>query len=133
MSNFYPSKFVDDENREWPTTEHYFQAMKHHSNADYVEEIRTAKKPKDAFNLGRARTKFFRSDWEKVKDDIMLNCLRWKFTQNEDLRNELLSTGDAKLIEHTRNDKYWADGGDGKGKNMLGLLLMKVREELKSE
>ena len=80
MSNFYPSPFVDDEGREWPTTEHYFQAMKHHSNADYVEEIRTAKKPKDAFNLGRARTGFFRSDWETVKDEVMLTCLRWKYT-----------------------------------------------------
>jgi predicted NAD-dependent protein-ADP-ribosyltransferase YbiA (DUF1768 family) len=44
----------------------------------------------------------------------------------------LLATGDAILIEHTRNDDYWADGGDGSGKNKLGLLLMQVREELKN-
>ena len=44
-----------------------------------------------------------------------------------------MATGDAKLIEHTRNDKYWADAGDGSGKNMLGILLMKVREELESK
>ncbi|MFR3747673.1 NADAR domain-containing protein [Streptococcus sp.] len=44
----------------------------------------------------------------------------------------MLATGDGILIEHTRNDDYWADGGDGSGKNKLGLLLMQVREELKN-
>ena len=130
MSNFYPSPFVDDEKREWPTVEHYFQAMKYHKSPDYVEHIRTAPKPKDAFDLGRKSSNTFRADWEESKDDVMLIGLRYKFTQNEELRKELLSTGDAKLIEHTRNDKYWADGGDGKGKNMLGILLMKLRDEL---
>ena len=44
----------------------------------------------------------------------------------------MLSTGDSKIYEHTKNDKYWADGEDGSGKNMLGILLMKLREELKN-
>jgi predicted NAD-dependent protein-ADP-ribosyltransferase YbiA (DUF1768 family) len=39
----------------------------------------------------------------------------------------LIDTGDAKLVEHTKNDKYWGDGGNGQGKNMLGTLLMEVR------
>ena len=55
-----------------------------------------------------------------------------KFRQNPDMAKELLATGDAIIIEHTRNDAYWADGGDGSGKNKLGLLLMKVRKELKN-
>lgn len=42
-------------------------------------------------------------------------------------------TGDAKLVEHTENDDYWGDGGDGSGRNMLGQLLMKVRRKLRSE
>jgi predicted NAD-dependent protein-ADP-ribosyltransferase YbiA (DUF1768 family) len=42
----------------------------------------------------------------------------------------LLSTGDAKLIEHTSNGFHWADGGDGSGKNMLGQILMEVRKQL---
>ena len=45
----------------------------------------------------------------------------------------LLDTGDKTLAEHSKNDFYWADGGDGTGKNMLGKLLMKVREEIKSQ
>jgi len=61
----------------------------------------------------------------------MRDVLRAKFTQHEDLRALLLSTGDAKLVEHTANDSYWADGGDGSGRNMLGQLLMQLREELR--
>ncbi|MFC2585604.1 MAG: NADAR domain-containing protein, partial [Corynebacterium matruchotii] len=44
----------------------------------------------------------------------------------------LLSTGDAYLIEHTKNDSYWADGGDGSGKNRLGEVLMAVRDSLRA-
>ena len=73
-----------------------------------------------------------RPDWEEVKDEVMLQALRMKFSQNPEIAEELLATGDAILIEHTQNDAYWADGGDGSGKNKLGLLLMQVREELKN-
>lgn len=50
-----------------------------------------------------------------------------KFTQHEDLKKQLLATGNSILIEHVKGDKYWGDGGDEgtglKGKNMLGKLL----------
>jgi N-glycosidase YbiA len=42
-----------------------------------------------------------------------------------------LATGDAKIVEHTENDAYWGDGGDGSGQNKLGQILMEVREELR--
>jgi N-glycosidase YbiA len=44
---------------------------------------------------------------------------------------QLLETGDARIVEHTTRDRYWADGGDGSGRNMLGRLLMRVRDELR--
>ena len=62
----------------------------------------------------------------------MLDALRAKFTQHEELKATLLGTGDAILVEHTANDSYWGDGGDGSGKNRLGQLLMKLREELRT-
>ena len=54
-----------------------------------------------------------------------------KFTVHRDLHDRLLQTGNRELIEHTKNDSYWADGGkEGKGLNNLGILLMKVRREI---
>ena len=94
--------------------------------------MRQTKAPGDAARLGR-RLPGLRADWEAVKDDVMLRALRAKFTQHARLRRLLLSTGDAELIEHTRNDRYWADGGDGSGLNRLGALLMQLREELRAE
>lgn len=96
------------------------------------EKIRQIASPMDAALEGRNRQNPLRQDWEEVKDKVMLQALRMKFSQNPEISKELLATGDAILIEHTRNDDYWADGGDGSGKNKLGLLLMQVREELKN-
>ena len=96
------------------------------------EKIRQIASPMDAALEGRNRQNPLRSDWEEVKDEVMHQALRMKFSQNPEIAKELLATGDVILIEHTRNDDYWADGGDGSGKNKLGLLLMQVREELKN-
>jgi ribA/ribD-fused uncharacterized protein len=65
-----------------------------------------------------------------MKERVMLDSLRAKFTQHDDLKATLLGTGTAKLVEHTENDSYWGDGGDGTGKNRLGILLMQLRDEL---
>ena len=88
------------------------------------EKIRQIASPMDAALEGRNRQNPLRPDWEEVKDKVMLQALRMKFSQNPEIGKELLATGDAILIEHTRIDDYWADGGDGSGKNKLGLLLM---------
>jgi hypothetical protein len=108
------------------------QAQKFAGEPD-EEEVRRAKTPSIAANMGRDRKRPLRRDWESVKERVMLDALRAKFTQHEELKAVLLGTGDAKLVEHTANDSYWGDGGDGSGKNRLGQLLMRVREELQVE
>jgi ribA/ribD-fused uncharacterized protein len=80
--------------------------------------------------MGRDRSKPLRRDWERIKDDVMYDALKAKFGQHPELAALLLGTGDAEIVEHTHNDSYWADGGDGSGKNMLGQLLMRLRGEL---
>ena len=130
MSNFAPYPFSDG-NKIWPTSEHYFQAQKF-LIPEIQERIRQIASPMDAALEGRNRQNPLRPDWEEIKDEVMLQALRMKFSQNPEIAKELLSTGEASIIEHTRNDAYWADGGDGSGKNKLGLLLMQVREELKN-
>ena len=108
------------------------QAQKFAGEPD-EEEIRRAAKPSLAAGMGRDRKRPLRRDWESVKESVMLEALRAKFTQHEDLQAILLGTGDAVLVEHTANDAYWGDGGDGSGKNRLGRLLMQVRDELRAE
>jgi N-glycosidase YbiA len=116
----------------WRTTEHYFQAQKF-AGTPHEEEIRRVESPMIAARLGRDRKKPLRPDWEEVKDDVMREALRAKFTQHDELRALLLSTGDSQLVEHTANDRYWADGGDGTGLNRLGILLMELRSALRNE
>lgn len=129
FSNFYKCGFFVD-SVYWPTVEHFFQAQKFH-DVNLKNKIRNFLSPMDAAKEGRDRSNPLRSDWELVKDSIMRNAVLEKFKQNEDARLILLSTGQAQLFEHTKNDRYWADGGDGSGKNMLGVILMEVRDILK--
>ncbi len=114
----------------WPTSEHYFQAQKF-AETEFVEVIRNQATPMLAAQMGRRRDLPFRADWDAVKDEIMLTALRAKFTQHPTLQSLLLGTKDAVLVEHTKNDAYWADAGDGTGRNRLGELLMELRAELK--
>ncbi|KAF9958927.1 hypothetical protein BGZ72_010608 [Mortierella alpina] len=131
FSNFYYAPIFMD-GKTWPTTEHYFQAQKfvHDNGKDYAEKIRLADTPGSAAIMGRNRSWPLRADWEQVKDDIMRACVLQKFLQHPDLAKVLLGTEKRYLVEHTKNDRYWADGGDGKGKNMLGIILMEVRDEI---
>ncbi|KAJ2994857.1 hypothetical protein HDV02_001269 [Globomyces sp. JEL0801] len=128
FSNFYPAT-IEINNLIWPTTEHYFQAMKFIEHPMIVEEIRLLNTPGESAKRGRSRSLPLRKDWEDVKEDVMREALFAKFTQHKRLRELLRSTGDAFLVEHTRNDSYWGDGGDGSGKNRLGFLLMELRQE----
>ncbi|HEX3149156.1 MAG TPA: NADAR family protein [Gemmataceae bacterium] len=115
----------------WPTSEHYFQAQKF-QEVEHQERIRQTNSPMIAARMGRDRKKPLRRDWESVKVAVMREVVRAKFSQHDDIRQILLATGDANIVEHTTNDSYWGDGGDGSGKNMLGRILMEIREEMKT-
>lgn len=86
-----------------------------------------------AARMGRSRKRPLRADWETVKDDVMREALRAKFSQHANARDLLLGTGDALIVERTKKDRYWGDGGDGSGLNRLGQLLMEVRKELRAD
>jgi ribA/ribD-fused uncharacterized protein len=81
--------------------------------------------------FGRDRTRPLRADWEEVRDSMMRKAVWTKFNQHPRLAAMLVETGDAEIVEHTENDAYWGDGGDGKGLNRLGQILMQVRAELR--
>jgi len=116
----------------WMTSEHYFQAQKF-VGTEYEDAVAKTYTPREAADMGRRRDLPLRQDWDQVKDDVMRKVVRAKFSTLPELREILLSTGDAILVEHTVNDSYWGDGGDGTGKNMLGKILMEVRSELQNQ
>lgn len=127
----------------YPTNEHYYQSQKG-STPVIREYIRQAPNATIAMGIGRMLEqpiydKYLRDDWYDDSDtdwpkklDVMLKGLRHKF-KDPILRKLLFSTGDKILHEHTEDDFFWGDGGNGEGESWLGRLLMKVREEIKSE
>ena len=129
FSNFAHYGFELDE-KWWMTSEHYFQAQKFYGT-EYVEIIRLLDNPMKAAKMGRNRNLPLREDWEEVKDDVMRKAVYAKFSQNIELKNILLDTDSEYIVENTSNDYYWGCGTNGSGKNMLGIILMEIRDKLK--
>ena len=123
---------IEIDGKVWPTSEHYFQAQKF-AGTEHEEAVRLTETPGDSARMGRDRSLPLRSDWEEVKDDVMRVAVEAKIRQHKDIMALLLATGDSEIIEHTTNDSYWGDGGDGSGKNMLGTILMEIRAKILSE
>ena len=126
LSNFYYSPFMF-QGRQYPTVEHFFQAHKAKTYEDFISVL-VEPTPKGAKQVGRNIK--MREDWETVRDTIMLEGLRAKFSI-KGLREKLLATGDEELIEGNHwHDTYWGVC-NGVGKNKLGKMLMQVREEIR--
>jgi ribA/ribD-fused uncharacterized protein len=137
LSNFYPS-IIRIPSAEWqyPTVEHYYQAQKTKRLTQLHRDIMTAQTPGEAKKLGRKAD--IPKNWELLKVGIMLAGLRYKF-RDERMQHRLDQTGDAILVEgNTWGDRFWGmtrapDGSSGaefmEGLNMLGVLLMIVRQE----
>lgn len=156
LSNFWPCDLIFEE-KSYPSSEHLYQALKYLSptastiNREYAEEIRKASTPFKAKILAnqlclnrypwqKALTEVIcdfqkkgvsiRDDWEKRKEEFMMQVLEIKFEQNNHCRQVLLSTANKELQELSDTDNYWALGRNGKGQNRLGFLLSKLRDSL---
>lgn len=108
------------------TVEHRFQAMKARDPADHawVAEAPTARVAKE-----RGRIIRLREDWEAVKVEVMREALRAKFSlPNGRERAYLQSTAPRDLIEDAPWDDVWGSGKDGNGQNLLGKLLVEIRD-----
>jgi hypothetical protein len=134
FSNLYRRPIVF-EGETFPTSEHAYQAGKPRKR-EVREWLMNA--PSPALLAMAAHGLYYwdvSPGWSSTKFDRMRNVLIAKFEQHKDLRDLLLSTGDAILIESATVDnavnRLWGEV-NGVGKNMLGLLLMEVRDELHS-
>jgi ribA/ribD-fused uncharacterized protein len=134
FSNFSGHPITIDGKR-YATAEHYFQAKKY-EGTPREEQIRLASSPGVAAQMGRDRSYPLRADWEDVKQCVMLEALRAKFSQHDYCHEVLMGTGDSYIEERTKNDGTWGSGSDapgGPGKNLLGKLLMEVRTERRAK
>lgn len=126
FSNFTPCYILFD-GILYVSVENFYQAMK---TNDVIKRKEIAKlTPSASKKAGKAVN--LRTDWEDVKDYVMMTGLMLKFQQYEN-KKKLLKTGSETLIEWNNwGDRYWGvDISDCKGNNKLGELLMIVRTML---
>jgi ribA/ribD-fused uncharacterized protein len=123
---------IEFEGERFPTSEHAYQAGKARK-----PEVRAwlMAAPSPALLAMAAHGLYYwdvTPGWSRTKFDRMRNVLRAKFTQHEDLKELLLSTGSARLVESATVDnpanRLWGEV-NGAGQNMLGVLLMEIRAE----
>lgn len=130
--------------REWSSVESFYQAAKFAGVAGaehIVAGIAASESPEEAARVGRraqrASPELVRGDWDEIKVEVMRAALRAKFTAHAGPRELLLRTasedhdgGPLALVEASPHDYFWGRGRDGSGSNMLGVLLMELRQEL---
>ena len=144
LSQWYDCYFEVD-GQSYHTTEQFMMASKARLFGDdeVFNEIMMAHHPHDYRKLGRKVSGFDPELWDAKKRDIVVEGNKAKFSQNPDLLEFLLSTGDAILVEASPYDKIWGIGLDQdtamkvpvnqwQGENLLGCALMEVRDWLRS-
>jgi len=127
FSNFSDHPFVLDR-KYWRTSEHYYQANKFEMFSEIYNAIQQVKTPTLTKEIAHSN-KYDKEEWNQKKILFMYNALYEKFTQNDGLKEILLTTKKNYIVEKAIDDEFWGSGADGEGKNMLGKLLMYLRDE----
>lgn len=144
FSNWHPSLFFIDGQR-YTCVEQYMMSRKAELFEDYdvLEKILDAFTPKEHQTLGRLVKGFDRKIWDSKKTEIVFRGNLAKFSQDSNLRDRLLDTGDCFLVEANPKDVIWGIGhserearqmpsNQWRGQNLMGKVLMRVRESIKS-
>ncbi len=162
MSNFYNCTFKDNNDIIYYNSEQYFMKKKQEifdpTNLNIAKKILNTKNPTEVKKIGRKIRNYNDEIWDQIRYIHMLNGLRYKFIQNDDIKDKLLSTYSKKLYEASHRDKIWGIGFSASqinrllltdiqfqetgivseliekevfGLNLLGKALMEIRDELK--
>jgi ribA/ribD-fused uncharacterized protein len=147
MSNFYKSKFIDNQGNKFCCSEQYLMYWKAKTfepeNAELLKLILKSTNANKIKALGRSVQNYNDEVWSQIRLKIMINGLRLKFTQNITILGLLLSTDNKTLYEASKHDKIWGIGyyaeqavltnSNKFGSNLLGNALMTIRKELMIE
>lgn len=120
------------EELEWPSVEHYVQAMKY-KNELYREKIRNASHPRDAKKLGESRWRRKTPSWQAERELYMTRGMYIKCRTFPEIAEALMASGDLPILDTSNFDYFWGCGRDGRGKNRFGLVLMDIRKKLREK
>lgn len=140
LSNFYPCKF-EFNGKTFNFSEQCFMYQKAilFNDFEIAKQVLNETDVRKIKALGRKVKNFNNELWDKHKEDFMFNACYAKFSQNDKLKDFLLSTGNHEIVEASPVDNIWGIGFssdnamenvDKWGQNLLGKVLMKVREDL---
>lgn len=143
LSNFYKTK-ITYKGLLFNTTEAIFmwEKARYFGDTSSCMAILQSKDPQEAKQLGRGVRNYNDTEWAKVRYAFMYQANLSKFSQNEDLKKKLLNTGTKQIVEANPRDQIWScglaendplilDPKNWTGQNLLGKVLMEVREALK--
>ncbi len=140
---FYPREFytfdnfssfqVDYAGRRWPTSEHAYQASHFFDTApELVEEIFNARSAHDAYKIAKTNGHKAPENWEDIKVSIMYEICKLKLFQNPYVQHKLELSGDLNIVEDSPKDNFWGWGANRDGRNELGKIWMRLRDEVRS-
>ncbi len=143
LSNWYPARFELD-GISFSSTEQYIMYRKCMIFGDEkaAKAVLETDDPSTQQNIGKKAKGYIGTVWSGIRQMVAYEGLLAKFSQNDALRQKLLDTGDAYLVECARSDKIWAcgiridddrrfDASKWDGQNILGFALMQVRKALR--
>lgn len=142
LSNWYQSEFIVDHIK-FSSMEQFMMYKKAITFEDYViaKEILQTKDVAKIKRLGRQVSNYDDHMWNGIRQIVVYEGLAAKFSQNEELKDQLKGTCTAILVECAVKDRIWGIGlsmkdpkrldiTEWKGQNLLGYTLMEVRKRL---
>lgn len=129
LSNMYPASMMFD-GILWLSAEHCYQAQKFKHNREIFQEIKEASSGDEARRLAKKYKDERNPNWNGIKEELLFIIMKEKFTNSPDMREKLRQTGSVYLEKSVPDDPFWGVLPDGTGQNMMGKMLMDIRQEL---
>ena len=140
FSQFYMCNFEDKIGNKYCCAEQYMMVMKAIMfDKNMVNAIMLETVPGKIKRLGRKIKNFNQAEWDEAKFDLVVKGNYYKFSQNPELKQIIMATGNKILVEAAKHDKIWGIGYNSYeaptdtrlwGQNLLGKALMEVRTKL---